>query len=70
MIDFLLELLSQLKDMPGFRFLEPYYFGLYAKVQAVQDKKGDMEERVSGFRAGLKTVKDAPKTYKGSKKKR
>jgi hypothetical protein len=70
MIDFLLELLSQLKDMPGFRFLEKYYFGLYSKVQAVQDKRGDMEERVGGFRQGVKILKNAPKTYKGSKKKR
>lgn len=70
MIDFLLELLSQLKDMPGFRFLEKYYFGLYSKVQAVQDKRGDMEDRVIGFRKGVEILKKAPQSYKGSKKKR
>ena len=70
MMDFLLEFLSQLKDMPGFRFLEPYYFGLYNKVQKVQDKRGDMEEQVVGFKKGLEIVKRAPSTYKGSKKKR
>lgn len=70
MVDFLLTLLGQLKEMPGFRFLEPYYFAIYEKAQAVQDKRGDMEARVSGFRQGVQMVKKAPETYKGSKKRR
>jgi hypothetical protein len=70
MIDFLLSFLGQLKEMPGFRFLDKYYYSLYTKVQSVQDKKGDMSERVGGFRKGLDMVKKAPQTYKGSKKRR
>jgi hypothetical protein len=70
MLDFLLELLSQLKDLPGFRFVEPYYYSLYEKVQSVQDKRGDMEDQVVGFKKGLEIVKRAPSTYKGSKKKK
>jgi len=69
MIDFLLAFLEQLKEMPGFRFLEPYYHSLYHKVQMVQDKRGDIEDRVVGFKKGVEIVHKAPSTYKGSKKK-
>lgn len=72
MINFLLNILFQLKDLPGFRFLGPYYSRLFGKVQAVLDKKGDMEDVVSGGLQGVKVLKNAPKqamkSAKGSKK--
>ncbi|MGC3967831.1 MAG: hypothetical protein QM775_10795 [Pirellulales bacterium] len=70
MIDFLIAFLGQLKDMPGFRFLEPYYHALYSKVQAVQDKRGDLEDKFGGFKQGVDMVRKAPQSYKGSKKRR
>lgn len=72
MLNFLLNILFQLKDLPGFRFLGPYYAQLFGKVQAVLDKKGDMEEAVGGAMVGVKVLKSAPKaavmSAKGSKK--
>jgi hypothetical protein len=71
MINFVLNILFQLKDLPGFRFLGPYYARLFSKVQQVLDKKGDMEEAVGGALTGVKVVKNIPKqarSAKGSKK--
>lgn len=71
MINFLLNIMFQLKDLPGFRFIGPYYDRLFGKVQMILDKKGDMEEMVGGAVTGVKVLKNAPKqaiSAKGSKK--
>ncbi|MCE9605176.1 MAG: hypothetical protein K8U03_09785 [Planctomycetia bacterium] len=67
MINFLLNILFQLKDLPGFRFLGPYYSNLFGKVQSVLDKKGDMEEEMGGMLTGVKVLKNAPKAAMGAK---
>ena len=71
LIDFVLSILFQLKDLPGFRFVGPYYYSILSKTQAVLDKKGDMEELVGGAATGVRVLKNSPKAAmnaKGSKK--
>lgn len=67
MLKFLLDLLEQLKDLPGFRFLRPYYYSIQGKIYNMQDQAGDMEDEVSQFKKGLSTLKNVPKDYKNSK---
>lgn len=70
MPNFLLIIVFQLKDLPGLRFLGPYYARLSGKVQAA-DKKGDMEFPVGGALNDANALKNAPQVAtsdKGSKK--
>jgi len=64
---FLLELVDQLKDLPGFTWLRPYYHSLKGKIYSMQDQAGDIEDEASQFKQGLTKLKNAPKDYKNSK---
>jgi hypothetical protein len=68
MIDFLLNLLDELRHIPGLGFLGNYWEQILAKRGEISQKVGDIEARRDGAINGMKALRNAPRNIKGSKK--
>lgn len=71
MINALLDLLFDLKEVPGLRFLEKYYYQINVKRGEHGQYMGDIYAKRDAAIKGAKTLRDTPKNImKGSKKRR
>lgn len=68
MIDFLENILFYLKEVPGLGFLGAYYSQIVVKRGRITQKVSDLEAARDRAIIGAKTLRDAPKNVKGSKK--
>ncbi len=68
MVDFLLNLLDELRHIPGLGFLGNYWEEIIRHRTQVDQKVGDIKAKRDGAINGMKALRDAPRNIKGSKK--
>lgn len=70
MLDLIEDLLFKLSRVPGLRFLDSYMLQIREKRGRYEQTVGDLKAQKDNAKEGAKSLRDSPKSLKGSKKKR